>query len=43
MKLKKKKDHRVDTSVFHRWRIKITMEGDTETKFGSDTEGKTIQ
>jgi hypothetical protein len=36
MKLKKKKDQSVDT-------YKIPMEGVTETKFGAEIEGKTIQ
>ena len=38
MKLKKK-----DTLVFLRRGIKIPMEGNTETKFGAETEGKAIQ
>ena len=43
MKLKKKEDHCVDTSV-RLWRgIKIPMGGDTETKFGAETEGKAIK
>jgi hypothetical protein len=43
MKLKKKEDHCVNTSVLLRRRIKISMGGDTETKFGAETEGKAIQ
>jgi hypothetical protein len=40
MKLKKKEDRSVDTSVLLRKGIKIPMGGDTETKFGAETEGK---
>jgi hypothetical protein len=43
MTLKKKEDYRVDTSVLLRRGIKIPMEGDTETKFVGETEGKAIQ
>jgi hypothetical protein len=43
MNLKKKKDQNVDTSVFLRRRNKISMGGDTETKYGAETEAKTIQ
>ena len=43
MKLKKKEDQRVDTSVILRRGIKITIGSDTEKKYGSETEGKTIQ
>jgi hypothetical protein len=43
MKLKKKEDHRVDTSVLLRRGFKIPMGGDTETKFGAENEGKAIQ
>jgi hypothetical protein len=43
MKLKKKEDHSVDTSVLLRRGIKITMGGITETKFRAETEGKAIQ
>ena len=43
MKLKKKEDHSVDTSVLLRGGIKIPMGRDTETKFGAETEGKVIQ
>ena len=42
MKLKKKEDHSVYTSVFLRRGIKIPMGGDTETKFGAETERKAI-
>jgi hypothetical protein len=34
MKLKKKKNQSVDTSVLLRRGIKIPLRGDTETKFG---------
>jgi hypothetical protein len=43
MKLKKKEDQRVDTLLLHRIRNKIPMEGVTETKFRTETEGRTIQ
>jgi hypothetical protein len=43
MKLKKKEDQSVDTSIFLRRGNKIPMEGVTETKFGAETEGMTIQ
>jgi hypothetical protein len=43
MKLKKKEDQSVDTSVFLRRGNKIPMEGVTETKCGAETEGMTIQ
>ena len=36
MKLKKREDHNVDTSVLLRKGIKIPFEGDTETKFGAE-------
>jgi hypothetical protein len=39
----KKEDHSVDTSVLLRRGIKIPREGDTETMFGAETEGKAIQ
>jgi hypothetical protein len=42
MKLKKKEDHNVDTSVFRRGN-KIPMGGYIETKFEAETEGKAIQ
>jgi hypothetical protein len=41
MKLKKKEDQNMDTSVFLR-RNKIPMGRDTETKCGAETEGKAI-
>ena len=43
MKLKKKEDQSVDTSILLRRGNKIPMEGDTETKCGAETEGKAIQ
>ena len=43
MKLKKKKDQSVDTSILLRRGNKIPMEGVTETKFGAEMEGRTIQ
>jgi hypothetical protein len=43
MKLKKKEDQRVDTSLLLRMGNKIPMEGVTETKFRTETEEKTIQ
>jgi hypothetical protein len=46
MKLKKKEDQSVDTSSTStkcRMGNKIPMEGVTETKFGAETEGRTIQ
>jgi hypothetical protein len=43
MKLKKKEDQSVDTSSFFRMGNKILMKGVTETKFGAETEGRTIQ
>jgi hypothetical protein len=43
MKLKKKKDQSVDISIFLRRGNKIPREGVTETKFGAETEGMTIQ
>ena len=43
MKLKKKEDQSMDTLVFLRRGNKILMGGDTETKCGAETEGKTIQ
>jgi hypothetical protein len=42
MKLKKE-DQIVDTSLHLRMGNKIPMEGVTETKFGAETEGRTIQ
>jgi hypothetical protein len=43
MKLKKKEDQSVDTSVLLIRGNKIPMEGVTETKYGTETEGMTIQ
>ena len=43
MKLKKKEDQSVDTSLLLRKGNKIPMEGVTETKFRAETEGRTIQ
>jgi hypothetical protein len=43
MKLKKKEDQSVDTSLLLRIGNKIHMEGVTETKFGVEMEGRTIQ
>jgi hypothetical protein len=43
MKLKKKEDRSMDTSFLLRMGNKIPMKGVTKTKFGAETEGKTIQ
>jgi hypothetical protein len=43
MKFKKKEEQSVDTFLFLRMGNKIPMEGVTETKFGAEMEGKTIQ
>jgi hypothetical protein len=43
MKLKKKEDPSVDTSFLLRMENEIPMEGVTETKFGAEPEGTTIQ
>jgi hypothetical protein len=43
MKLKKKEDQSVHTSYLLRMGNKIPMEGVTETKFGAEPEGMTIQ
>ena len=43
MKLNKKEDQSVDTSFLLRMGNKVPMEGVTETKFGAETEGMTIQ
>jgi hypothetical protein len=43
MKPKKKEDQSVDTSSLLRMGNKIPMEGVTETKFGAETKGWTIQ
>jgi hypothetical protein len=42
MKLKKKEDQSVNTSVLRRWN-KIPMGVDMETKCRAETEGNTIQ
>ena len=43
MKLKKNKDQHVDTLVLLKWGNKILMGGETEIKYGAETEGKAIQ
>jgi hypothetical protein len=43
MKLKKKEDQSVDTSILLRMGNKIPMEGVTEAKFGAETEGRTTR
>jgi hypothetical protein len=43
MKLKKKEDQSVDTSLLLRIGNKMPMEGVTVTKFGAETEGKNTQ
>ena len=43
MKLKKKEDQSVDTSILLRRGNRIPMEGLTETKCGAETEGMTIE
>jgi hypothetical protein len=43
MKLKKKEDQSVTTSPFLRTGNKVPMEGVTETRFGAETKGWTIQ
>ena len=43
MKLKKKEYQSVDTLILLRRGNKIPMEGVTETKFGAETEGVTMQ
>ena len=43
MKLKKKEDQSVDTTVLLRRGNKIPMGGDTESECGAETEGKVIQ
>jgi hypothetical protein len=43
MKIKKEEDQSVDASFLLRIGNKIPMEGVTETKFGAETEGWTIQ
>ena len=42
MKLKKKEDQSVNTSIILRMQNNVSMEGVTETKFGAKMEGKTI-
>ena len=42
-KLKKKEDQSMDTWSLLRMGNKIPMEEGTETKFGAETEGRTIQ
>jgi hypothetical protein len=43
MKLKKKEDQNVDTLSLLKMGNKIPMEGVTETKFGAEMKGWTIQ
>jgi hypothetical protein len=43
MKLKKKEDRSVDASVLLRKGNKILKGGNTEKKYGAETEGKVIQ
>jgi hypothetical protein len=43
MKPKKKEDQRVDASVLLRRGNEILTGGNTETKYGAETEGKAIQ
>jgi hypothetical protein len=43
MKLEKNEDQSVDTSIFLRRGNKISTGGDTETKYGAETEVKAIQ
>jgi hypothetical protein len=43
MKLEKKEELSVDTSLLLRKGSKIPMEGVTETKFGAEMEERTIQ
>jgi hypothetical protein len=43
MKLKRKEDQSVDISSLLRMGNKIHMEGVTETKFGAEMEGRTMQ
>ena len=42
MKLKKKEDQSVDTLVLLKRGNKIPMGGNTQTKYGAETEGKAI-
>jgi hypothetical protein len=43
MKLKKKEGQSMDTLVLLRRGKEIPMKGDTETNYGAETKGKTIQ
>jgi hypothetical protein len=43
MKLKKKEDQSVDASVLYGSENKMLKGGNTETKYGAETEGKAIQ
>jgi hypothetical protein len=43
MKLKKKEDQSVNTSILLRRWSKILIEGNMETKYGAETKGKAIQ
>jgi hypothetical protein len=43
MKLKKKEDQSVDTSLLLRMGNKVPMGGVTETKFRAEMEGRTMQ
>jgi hypothetical protein len=43
MKIKIKEDQSVDTSILPRRENKIPLEGVTETNYGAETEGMTIQ
>jgi hypothetical protein len=43
LKLRKKKDQSVDTSILLRRESKIPMKGVTETKCGAETEERTIK
>jgi hypothetical protein len=43
MKLKKKEDQSVNTSILLRLQNNVSMEGVTETKFGAEMDGRTIQ
>jgi hypothetical protein len=42
-KIKKKEDQHMDTSFLFRILSKIPMEGVTETKFGAESKGWTVQ
>jgi hypothetical protein len=42
MKLKRREDQSMDTSFLLVMRNKISMERDTEKKFGAETGGRTI-